>query len=548
MTMSSQQEEVPPAEVEEAQLSLQKDDNKPNSPKAEEDVEYSKPSGCCKLCRFDGLRTAKAYNILGAGRGCLVMSNIFLATALTYLASEEVGCLERDENGDLIAEEDCQKRVFGLFKPASLVSNIAVIWGLLSALLMPVTGAAIDYTPYRRRVGIGSAICLVTIQAVTISASSKTWVAMALMQALLGFFYQVQNLCAFSFFPSIAATVGQAKMTNFSSLFTMTQFSAQASFLLVVVVVSFSLGLKDVNTAKVSQALSTLVVGTTFYTGWKLLPQVPAKHTVPEGKSIWTQGFVQNWQTAKRINRQYRNGLRWFLLSVVFGEAAANAFTIVSVVFLDETLGLSGSEVGIFFFVALIAMVPGGMICKTVTARINPKKSTILSMAALFVVASVGALSLDKDTAFPYSYIWGFAVGLCLGWFYPVEKIFLSMVAPPSMEAEIAGFYVYCTQILGWLPPLVFSVLVENDIERGIAVVCISAFLLISISILMFAAAPWEEILEEVAENDNSNATSSNSDGIADEKKVGVLRGKDGSLVSITENDFTERKHSILES
>jgi len=61
---------------------------------------------------------------------------------------------------------------------------------------------------------------------------------------------------------------------------------------------------------------------------------------------------------------------------------------------------------------------------------------------------------------------------------------------------ELAGFYVYCTQILGWLPPLVFTALLEANVSQTFGVVATTVFFLIAIDILCLAA-PWEEILVE---------------------------------------------------
>jgi len=58
------------------------------------------------------------------------------------LASEHVGCVEESiEDGEIIVVDDCQERVYGAFRPAALISNIAVISGLLGATLMPLAGA-----------------------------------------------------------------------------------------------------------------------------------------------------------------------------------------------------------------------------------------------------------------------------------------------------------------------------------------------------------------------------------------------------------------------
>jgi hypothetical protein len=239
-------------------------------------------SKCCGWMNFHGVPEAKGYAILGTARGAVVMSNIFLSTSLIYLASEEAGCI--DENG--VAIPDCDNTVHG-FQPPSLIANIAVISGLLSAFLMPVIGAIVDYTPYRRATGIIAALLLVLIQGVQVRMCSRSAVyvigcyfyscdsevcsahtSFFLHPSLLvdwnrfcdvvphgctssilsGFIYQVEVLATYAYLPEIARAVGEKIMTQFTSSFVMLQFSAQALFLIVVIVISGAIGLNDVNT------------------------------------------------------------------------------------------------------------------------------------------------------------------------------------------------------------------------------------------------------------------------------------------------------------
>ncbi|GAX17521.1 hypothetical protein FisN_18Lh166 [Fistulifera solaris] len=441
--------------------------------------------------KFDNVTMSRGYCTLGIGRGALVMSNIFLSTSLILLASEEAGCLneERDEVVD-----DCDKKVYG-FKPISLISNIAIMTGVLSALFMPLAGAMIDYTSFRRQVGICVAVLMILIQAVQIYTVSSTWFPMAMLQALAGFLYQVQVLAVYAYLPEIATTVGQQIMTQQTALFTMTQFGAQCLFLIVVIAISIASGLDDVNTAQVSQGIDVVWTGSFFYWGWRLLPNVPPRHVLPEGRLLLTEGFSRVYHTAKEIQQHYKRGLRCYFAALIFAESAVNAFTTVAVVFLDEQIGLSGTEIGLFFLVTLLFSLPGSKIGAFVTAQTNPNTSWQLCMLSLMLFASGGAILLDYIPK-SLSYLWGAGIGLYLGWFYPTENLFFSMILPKDHEAELAGFYVYCTQILSWLPPLIFTILVEADVNQTYAVVAVSSFLLISILSLQ-CAAPWDDILEE---------------------------------------------------
>jgi undecaprenyl pyrophosphate phosphatase UppP len=85
-------------------------------------------------------------------------------------------------------------------------------------------------------------------------------------------------------------------------------------------------------------------------------------------------------------------------------------------------------------------------------------------------------------------------------WFYPTENLFFSLCLPKGKETELSGFFVYCSQILVWLPPLVFTLLVNADIDQKWGLMSIVVFFFIAIGILMMVA-PWEEVLKESEKN-----------------------------------------------
>ena len=283
-----------------------------------------------------------------------------------------------------------------------------------------------------------------------------------------------------------------------ASKFIMSQFASQACFLVVITVISKGLNLGDVAASQVSQGVVTVVSGAFFYFSWKLMEDVPARHVLPEGKSLLTEGFVQTVKTVKSINRSYKKGTRWFFLALVFAEAGVNAFTVVAVVFLGEELDLSFISIGIFFLVSLIFSIPGSLLGAHVTRIMDPKRSWRLSMLVLFLWSSIGAIVLEflpENLSF-LCFLWGAGIGLCLGWFYPTEKLFFSMCLPKGQEAELSGFYVYSSQILGWLPPLLFSVMVEANVRQTYGVVAVGCFLPLAAGIIS-CAAPWPDILED---------------------------------------------------
>jgi MFS-type transporter involved in bile tolerance (Atg22 family) len=169
---------------------------------------------------------------------------------------------------------------------------------------------------------------------------------------------------------------------------------------------------------------------------------------------------------------------------------------------------LSTQQIGIFFVVTVIAVCLGTGLGRFITNKTTPLLSWKLSMIYLFVTLMVGALVLDDlpPNFKEVSYIWGLFVGVGLGWYYPTESVFFSLVVPPGQEAEFSGFFVYCGQILAWLFPLVFSILIENDIPQKYGVIVVASGLLIALFFLMLTCS-WEDIVKESNADINMTTT-----------------------------------------
>jgi hypothetical protein len=71
---------------------------------------------------------------------------------------------------------------------------------------------------------------------------------------------------------------------------------------------------------------------------------------------------------------------------------------------------------------------------------------------------------------------------------------------PEGQEAELAGFFVYCTIILTWLPPLLFSVVVECGAADHWGLMPPLAFRVLGL-ISLFRVPPWDQVLEGTKHN-----------------------------------------------
>ena len=176
------------------------------------------------------------------------------------------------------------------------------------------------------------------------------------------------------------------------------------------------------------------------------------------------------------------------------------ALTTVAVTYLTE-LGLSGTETGIVFLVVLLSTIPGSAFATYLSRKLKSPTLSIKMCSIFFIISNFVAFFMLADKTFRnlvwlFGAIWGFL----LGWYFPTEVNIFSSLMPKGQEAELAGFYLYCTQILGWLPPLVFTLFNENP-SINIAWAGVQLNIYVFISLLFYhLMPPWGECLKITSE------------------------------------------------
>lgn len=136
------------------------------------------------------------------------------------------------------------------------------------------------------------------------------------------------------------------------------------------------------------------------------MDSVPPQRLLQKGQQVWSEGFKQVGRTARNMYSQHGRTLGLYYPAVVFAEAAANAFTSISVIFLADHIGMGAMGVGVFFMCALLAIIPGAYIGGKFTHWLNPKNSWRLGLALLVTSTIIGGFSLSRDSSTIAVYAW----------------------------------------------------------------------------------------------------------------------------------------------
>jgi UMF1 family MFS transporter len=394
-------------------------------------------------------------------RATVIMAGIFLGPALLELATAEAM-----EQCDVdVDEETCAEtaRIHG-FKPSSLLTNIAIVSGIVSNVLLPLVGAVVDHTSYRRQVGSYSAILLVAIKGVELFISPRTWFAVACLQTVSAICFQIHILAAYAYSSELSSQPTQ--QSHLQSYFFMVMYASTLLFMLEVLIPGALLATDDVGTARIGVVASTITCVPFFTICWQyLFRNRPASSRVPPNQSLLSAGFTRLRQTSSTIQSELP-AVRWFLRAIVFSEAGDAALPTIATTYMSGYLGMSSLEIGLVMLMFLIGGIPGTWCGRMVSTHYNPVLSAKAAVAGYMISTTLATLILRPETK-NLSYVYAVMWGISQGWMHPQHTAIFVTITPQGQEVELMGLYLFAVQILNFLPPLLFTVLNEAGLNMN---------------------------------------------------------------------------------
>lgn len=426
-------------------------------------------------------------------RAGLLMSFMFLGPVLLDLATEaaEKACVEA-------GLDSCEHAKIHGFRPSSLLSNMAVTTGLLCSAILPILGAIVDHTPYRKQLGAYSGAILVAITFVQAIVSSQTWFYVAGLQVIAAFTYSCHNTANYAYISDLSSDAGVQAMYN--SSFYRILFMSTIVFLILVVIVRFAFNLTDLETARLALILAATIGAILFSLAWTyLFRDRPALNSVPSGMTVVSAGFRKVFRTMRRI-RLHFPALAWYMLAVALQAAAAHAIVSLATTYFKEVLEMNSTEIALAFFAVLVCGIPGSKVAEWLSnSNWNPVQSLLLCNT-VFGLSCCGAGAFlrtpyDKGMVPVFAICWG----VCIGWLGPTEASGYISLIEKGQEAEMMGIYLLLLNVLGWLPPLVFTTINEAGIPMSMGVASMSIFFGIAIIMLM-SMGGYDKAMERLME------------------------------------------------
>lgn len=445
---------------------------------------------CCRR-RLPALnKEARGICFINIAIGSVVSANVFLSTGLLYLARAEAGCLKPGP---------CEGKVHGMH-PDSLLTNIAWIGGLIIAFFLPIIGSIVDYTPYRRHVGIFASVCLVALNASQIGISESTWWPMAVVQVVATFVFFVLRVISLAYVPELSE--GVDKQNDYNSIFGGIQFLSMLICMVLIIALSMIPGVDNVGSARIGQiilvAVSTIAL---TYSWWRLMEDRPPIDTVPEGSSVVKAGFVKIYKTSTKVFMEYK-AITWFFISAMCTGAGQAGFASTVVTVAMSLLGMNSTMVGLLTLIIILFGIPGSGMSYLATKVMDPLRSLMASLMLLVVTTATASAVLTSPDRQNLSFLFAALWGCGMGWSMAAEQTFFATVIPAGAPAELYGTWYFFSAVLSWVPPLIFSLLNENQVSMQWGLASIAIFFLLAL-LLLLPIGGYDKALGQATEIDD---------------------------------------------
>jgi UMF1 family MFS transporter len=398
---------------------------------------------------------------------------VLFAPYLTTVAERSAGCAVGDDAPTCRADLS----VLGLsISPGSLVFYLVTVATILSALVLPVVGAAADRSARKVNLLGYYAWAGSSFAALMFFVAGTNW-------QLGGLLLVLATLCLGS-----SLVVYDAILCEIATPDERDRVSSRgwargymggglllaANFVLLSVMDDTELA---VRISLVSAALWWAAFTIIPYRG---IRNRPAVNVVPEHGGLVRESFGQLWQTLKDL-RNYPVTLT-FLVGYLFYNDGIQTVIYAASVYGEKELGFEKSTVLSAFLVVQFVGVVGALLFGKIAESKGARKVILGGLGIWVLVVTAGYFAPEGN--FPLFLLLAAAIGLVLGGTQALSRSFFSLLIPRGREAEYFSLYQACERGTSWLGTLVFGLVHQATDSYRPAIFALMVFFIVGGALL----------------------------------------------------------------
>jgi UMF1 family MFS transporter len=346
----------------------------------------------------------------------------------------------------------------------SLATSISMV---ITALIAPVLGAIADYSAGKKRFLLFfTLLCIVATACLYFPAAGQILIAMAIfILANIGF--EAALVFYDSYLPEITEPKNFGRVSGYG--FAMGYVGSFASLAIAFPFVQNEM------------VKATFPVAAVFFLIFALpifLFLKDNRKKVEGDVAFIKIGVLRVVNTITHL-KNYKN-LAYFLLAFFFYIEGVNTVIFFAGNFASSTIGMSDTEVLIFFLTVQSTAIAGAILFGIVSDSYGQKKSIVISLL-LWIITIVLAFFVKDKIGF---YIVGFLAGSVMGATQSTSRSLMSMLTPEDKKTEFFGFYSFFGKSSAVIGPLVFGLVSYVTNNQRYAILSMIVFFVLGLAIL----------------------------------------------------------------
>jgi len=479
----------------------------------------------------------------------IVHSGVIFAGIIVFEALEIAHCnTSTDDDGatcgstDDLADDngDCGK-LWGLIKPDSLLTAISSAAGVATAILCPLAGTAMDFTPYRKDVGFYSiGICFFgTLMCVTLVEPTEfTLLLCSLGFVLVYIFKEGVTMTCDCYVPELSKDPYEISAATSGGAIWL--FIGEISQILFFVIVSYIVP-RNLYGTVVTIISCTMMIFFSYFAHERLPHVVPSRH-IPNDLTLLSFSFVRLGQLSGEVVNNFPDLGLLFFANMIFDPALQTIF-VAAILIMVSKYRFTSSQITIVLFVAIIGAIPGAMAAKWAVhttlldrcypgaaaaaalrhsallpsdsesasdvppgspaaveaeeraeaariAELDSKEETVVKMKVALIfgllattVVTILANFVMSECQFFLGMVFGFLWGFFLSWCWNSSNMLRNALVPGGSEAEFSGLNFSSINLFAWLPTLIFTIANEaGSIDE--AILSLNVFFLVGAAVV----------------------------------------------------------------
>jgi UMF1 family MFS transporter len=403
-------------------------------------------------------------------------STVLLGPYLTSVA-KQAACPGIDN--DVTCRVDLH--VLGIpVSPGSLVFYVVTVSTVLSALVLPVVGAAADRTARRKELMCGFAWVGSVAAGLMVLVAGHDWQLGVVLTVIANMCLGSALVVYYAFLVQIATPDERDRVSSIGWSFGYLGGFVLLAANLVVVEGHRALGLTEGQAVRVS-LLSAGVWWAAFtvipYVGLRNRPPLPAS---PRGGGLARDAFGQLASTLRHL-RGYPETLA-FLAAYLFFNDGIQTVISASSVYGDQQLGFSSGQLIITILLVQLIAFCGALLFGRLAGRYGAWRTILASLVLWTVVVTIGFFLPAHRFA-----LWlGLAtlIGIVLGGSQALSRSLYSQLIPAGREAEYFSLYQACERGTSWFGTLLFGVVQQLTDSYRWAIIALVVFFVVGGTLL----------------------------------------------------------------